>query len=246
MRLVNIFSLLLLLPFTVNAEKLYTFCYDPYPPYTLGESGVTEKGLKVDLLKAVFSELGLKTETILLPWKQCQNQAKLGNVDGILPLFKNAERETYMAFTDEAFMQSSVFWYKRSLFPDGVNWDQFSDLKNLKLGMLIGGFIDKDMEAMFDSHKGIYRGKSVKNLFQVLEKERVDLIAIDEGVGRFILQKNGWQDDFSAVEKPIGLQASFFGLSKKSQLASRLDEINKIIANLRQRGVIEKIQNGEY
>jgi polar amino acid transport system substrate-binding protein len=80
---------LLFLSFNTHAQKTFTFCYDPYPPYTLGKSGTPTGGLKVQLINAVFNEIDeAQAEVILLPWKQCQNQAKLGNIDGILPLFK--------------------------------------------------------------------------------------------------------------------------------------------------------------
>ena len=208
---------IVLLSLSASAQNHFTFCYDPYPPYTLGESGTPSGGLKVQVLDAVFQEIATaQAQVLLLPWKQCQKQAKLGNVDGILPLFKNDERASYMAFSDSVFDQVSVFWYKRSKYPNGIDWGKFSDLSHLKLGMLIGGFIDQDMKAVFTEGKGIHRGKSVENLFQVLLKDRVDLVAVDETVGRYVLHQHGWLDDIDMLKKPIGVKESYFGLSKKS------------------------------
>lgn len=235
--------LLALLPIAASAQTSFTFCYDPYPPYTLGKTGTPTGGLKVQLIDAVFNEIDeARADVILLPWKQCQNQAKLGNVDGILPLFKNDERSQYMVFSESVFDQTSVFWYKKSKYPDGINWQHFSDLSHLKLGMLIGGFIDKDMEAVFEENRGIHRGKNVENLFQILSKDRVDLIAIDRGVGQYTLIQKGWQNDYAMVEKPIGVQESYFGLSKKSAAAALLDKINTVIAKLHADGTIQRIQ----
>lgn len=244
MRLPSLFAIFcILLPITVHAQTTFTFCYDPYPPYTLGESGTPTGGLKVQLINAVFKKIDeAQAEVILLPWKQCQNQTRLGNIDGILPLFKNNERSQYMLFSDSVFDQTSVFWYKKSKYPQGIKWEQFSDLAHLKLGMLIGGFIDKDMEASFESKKGIHRGKSVENLFKVLLKDRIDIVAIDTGVGRYVVQKNNWQSDIAMVEKPIGLQESYIGLSKKSEAAALLDQINRVIAKLHKDGSIKRIR----
>jgi ABC-type amino acid transport substrate-binding protein len=155
---------------------------------------------------------------------------------------KNEKRSQYMLFSDSVFDQTSIFWYKKSKHPDGINWNSFTDISDLKLGMLIGGFIDKEMEETFEASKGIHRGKSVENLFQVLLKERVDLVAIDESVGRYVLNQKGWQDDITMTQKPISLQESYIGLSKKSKVATLLDEINKAITKLHKEGTIEKIR----
>lgn len=233
----------LTLPFAVNAQDNFTFCYDPYPPFTLGKTGTPTGGLKVQLINAVFNELdNVNVDVILLPWKQCQKQAELGKVDGILPLFKNEQRATYLEFSDSAFDQVSAFWYNRSRYPDGIEWQDFSDLKTLKLGMLIGGFIDKEMEETFEASTGIHRGKSVENLFQVLIKDRVDLIAIDDGVGRYIVKENGWEDDVAIVKKPIGLKQSYIGLSKKSKVVLLRDPINQALEKLRADGTLKRIR----
>ena len=232
------------MPIVVSAKNTFTFCYDPYPPYTLGQTGTPTGGLKVQLIDAVFNKMdGVQVEVVLLPWKQCQLQTKLGNIDGILPLFKNDERSQYMLFSDSVFDQTSVFWYKKSKYPNGITWHHFSDLADLKLGMVIGSFIDQEMETMFETNRGIHRGKSVENLFEVLLKERVDLIAIDQGVGKYVRQQNNWQDDIAMVHKPIGLQESYIGLSKKSEVSTLLDNINKIIAKLHKNGTIKQIRN---
>lgn len=42
---------------------------------------------------------GLSAVPDLLPWQRCLTQAKSGEADGILPLFKSTERETLQAFS---------------------------------------------------------------------------------------------------------------------------------------------------
>ena len=57
------------MPGVTRADTHLTFCYDPYPPYTLGEQGPATKGLKVDLLRAVVARIdGVTAEVVLLPW----------------------------------------------------------------------------------------------------------------------------------------------------------------------------------
>ena len=84
---------LIFFPLALQAGTELTFCYDPYPPYTLGKEGEAEGGTKVALLNAVVQRIkGLDAKVEILPWKRCQAMAGSGDVDGILPLFqtKNA------------------------------------------------------------------------------------------------------------------------------------------------------------
>ncbi|MEM1298740.1 MAG: hypothetical protein AAGH68_05615, partial [Pseudomonadota bacterium] len=116
-----------------HAETVLKFCYDPYPPYALGDEGPTDDGLKVRVLDMVVSRIdGVDAEVTLMPWARCQHEAREGNVDGILPLFQNDERREYLSFTNGVFAERSMFWYSREKFPDGIPWGgDFADLAHL-------------------------------------------------------------------------------------------------------------------
>lgn len=231
------------MPLMSLADRHYSFCYDPYPPFTLGQSGTPEGGLKVELLSVIFDRLdGVSADVTLLPWKQCQFQARVGQFDGILPLFKNDERSEYLLFSDSVFDQLSVFWVRASDYPDGLEWNNFSELSDLKLGMLIGAFIHRDMEAQFEQSKGIHRGKDVKNLFQLLLHKRVDIVAIDKDVGQYMLDQEGLSDQIHMVGKPIDLKESFIGLSKASDVTALLDDINAVILAIKQDGTLNALR----
>ncbi len=108
--------------FIVSAHPLHArmnlvFCYDPYPPETIGKDGeYTTRGLKVRLLKAIVNEIdGVEARVMLYPWKRCQEQAKIGALDGIMPLAKNTEREQYLVFTESCWEQASEPFSARAL-----------------------------------------------------------------------------------------------------------------------------------
>ena len=236
-------SLMLLMPLQAWAQSTLKFCYDPYPPYTMGQEGATEGGLKVSLLDAVMDRIdGVSAEVVLMPWKRCQAQAKAGEVDGILPLFRNAERETYLAFTSGTFRETSHFWYNRDSFPDGLDWSgDYSTLSHLRLGMLNGGFINEEMERTFSEVRKITRARDVQTLMRLLLKGRIDLIATDGAVGRYTAHQNGWQDQIFAIEHPISEKTSEFGLSKSSGADRHLDAFNQAIRALDEAGEIYQI-----
>lgn len=225
-------------------NKILKFCYDPYPPYTLGTAGTPEGGLKVNLLKAVVDKINsLDASVTLMPWKRCQVEARLGNVDGILPLFKNDERSEYLEFSIGTFPQLSTFWYNVEKHPDGIKWSgKFEDISHLKLGMLNGGHINKDMETEFERKSGIQRARDMDILVALLQKQRVDLIAIDDNVGRFVIEQKKLSNLLVPVRVPISIRQSFFGFSKVSGANKYRAQFDEAIKTMAEDGTIEKIR----
>ncbi|KIC18820.1 substrate-binding periplasmic protein [Leisingera sp. ANG-Vp] len=231
---------------TAQAEEL-NFCYDPYPPYTIGTYGPASNGLKVELLDAVTSRIENLTATVtILPWKRCQQEARNGAVDGILPLFPNPERLEYMAFTDGTFDEQSVLWHRPDQFEDSYVWDGgFSAISHLRLGMLTGSYVDEEMEAAFEGRQGITRARDIQTLMELLVLGRVDLVATDAAVGRHILEINGWQGQAQRLARPVASRTSHFGLSKASGASRYLEDFNRAIAALHAEGAIDAILSGE-
>lgn len=227
-----------------RAETL-SFCYDPYPPYTFGDEGPPTGGTKVRLLEAVTERIdGLTTTVELLPWQRCQIMVQSGQIDGILPLFPNEERGQYMVFSEDAFLQESVFWFNPTRFPNGLAWTgDYGSIAELKLGMLRGSVIDADMEAAFSAAGEITRADSVEALFLMLKHKRVDLVAIDYSVGRHHAAAIGEADSFVRLNRPISVRPSNFGLSRQTGAYKYLADFDRAIEELRTSGDLFRIQN---
>ncbi len=244
----RLFAVLLffLVPTQALPETL-TFCYDPYPPYTLGDQGAPEGGFKVKLLAEITDQIdGLTAEITLLPRGRCQDEVRAGRIDGILPLFPNEDRESYMVFSNDTFIEESVFWYDRQRFLDGIEWSgNYDEISILRLGMLQGDFIDVGMQAAFSANSPIVRIQDVDGLFLMLEFGRVDLVAIDFAVGRYHARRIGEDERFARIERPISAKASRFGLSRTTGAANYLEAFNSAITSLQNSGRLAEILNGD-
>ncbi|OED50734.1 hypothetical protein AB838_00980 [Rhodobacteraceae bacterium (ex Bugula neritina AB1)] len=238
---------LFLFPRAALAGAELSFCYDPYPPYTLGQSGEPEGGTKVELLTAVTQRIDAVSARVqILPWKRCQELARSGDMDGILPLFKNEERASYLTFSEAAFLQKDSFWFLSSRFPQGLpgGGSDFPALSDLRLGMLNGGFIDEEMEAALSVAQPITRARDVPALLKLLQSNRVDLIAISEEVGHFTVKSAGLAGQIVPAASPISARYSYFGLSKASGADKYVSEFNRALAELHADGEVLRIQNG--
>lgn len=230
---------------TAHAENL-EFCYGSYPPYTFGENGAPTGGLKVDLLEQVVSRIDGVTATVkLLPWRRCQQEVRAGRLDGILPLFPNDDRKTYMAFSEDSLEEPAVFWYNRETYPDGIPWDgDYSEITHLSLGMTLGSFLDKDMEQAFTDNGKVVRVEGFSALFLMLQHGRVDLVASNEAVGQYTAAKLDIAQLVSRIDRPISGRSTQFGLSRLTGADKHLPAFNRALREMRDEGVILQIQKG--
>lgn len=199
------------------------------------EGEYTEHGLKVALAEAVATKMhGVEIRVRLYPWKRCQELARRGEVDGILPLFKTPEREKYLLYSDASWQQQSSFWFNKRKFPSGLSWSYFDELSHLRLGMLRGGFINQNMEAAFEAKASIHRAGSVKQLFAMLMADNLDLVAVDSSVGQYVTRREHWMEDIRQAQKPIDEKDAYFALSKKSAAAQLLPQFNDAITAVKE------------
>ncbi len=236
-----------MMPQITHAAQLQ-FCFDPYPPFTLGEDGAPNGGLNVELLDAVTDRIEELSATVtLLPWQRCQTVVRNGEMDGILPLYANDERAEYLAFTTGVFEMESVLWHRADQFAEGDVWNgNFEEISGLRLGMLNGGYIDGVMEAMFEDAHPITRARDVPTLMELLLVGRIDLVALDATVGRYVLAKHGWQEQVHSLARPISSNLLHFGLSKVSGAERYLEDFNRAIEAMHADGTISLIMGSEF
>ena len=236
----------LIVPTALRADHL-SFCYDTYPPFAIENWDAPATGVMVSLLEEVVDRIdGVTADVTLLPWKRCQQETAAGGFDGILPLFPNEDRKAYMSFTQETLSEVSVLWYKNSRFPDGLSWDGDAEpLAHLRLGMVIGCFINQDMEDTFRARGEITRARDVESLMRLLMEERIDLVANNAAVGKYVLNSNGWASDAALIERPISSRYMRFGLSKVTGADRHIAAFDRAISELAAEGVLERLSTGE-
>ena len=206
-----------------------TFCHTEMPPYSVGGvDGVS--GIKVDILQDVVVHIeGVTAKTVLMPWLRCFAAVQDGDVDGVLPLFRNVEREDFLVFTDPVFEQHIRFWYRREAFPDSFEWSgDFNELAHLRLGLLNGGYLSAEMEAAFAGRDVVHANK-LDSLMLMLARGRIDLFATDTEIGRSLSVRHGVEDQVAAIERPIISQPTQFGLSRASGASTLQADFNEAI-----------------
>jgi polar amino acid transport system substrate-binding protein len=238
----------LLIPVSASAEKTLIFPNDPWPPFVLGKEGSeSTEGIGVDLMRAIFSRIdGVSVKIPLVPWKRALNLVEQGKADAIPLLYKTAERELVMDFSDALFPSQDLVWYSKSHFPNGLEWKVTDDFKPYTMGVVTGYNYSKEIDkAINDREIKTVKAKNVKQLLIMLSGGRIDVAIANKVVGAALIKKEFKNRNIISMKKPISEDNYYMAFSKKTSARDLLPKINSVIAELKKEGEIQKIIYGE-
>lgn len=226
----------------VQAEEVVQFATDPWPPFFLEtDSDRVTQGLGVELVKAIFARIpGVTPEFPKLPWKRALLEVEHGSKDALALLLRSKKREKYMVFSAPVMKTEGVLFFNKKRFPEGFSWQSVEDLKPFRIGV-VQGYVYGDL---LDSYiatesKNVFKVTRSKQLFSMLQRQHIDLVPESLAVAKGIVAEQGWSEDLGLVNKPINEDILHIGFSKKSTFLSLLPEINKVLYQLHQEGVID-------
>jgi len=235
------------LAFPAFALDKVTVVLDPWPPYSIGETGKEPTGgYFIEVAKEVFNRVGTPAEIMLYPWKRCLQYMQDGEKDVLLGVTKTAEREQFMAYTDAVVVDRVVFFYNKEKFPEGFSWNSFEELKekNLRIGVTAGynygeefSKAEKELGLKTDPAEG-----ETKN-FEKLILGRTDIFICYEISGKFWVNENAeLKEKIGMAEKPVLAELPFYlAISKKSAAVDLIPKINESIAAMNTDGTMAKL-----
>ena len=242
----NISILILAFNFPVIAQvkQVIQFAESPWPPFVVGEADANTKaeGPVVDLVRRIFSHIdSVEPEFEMLPWKRVLAELENGSKDAVSFLQYTPARAQFLDYTHALFSSQSMFFYSKKKYPAGIHWSKLEDLSNYQIGLVA------DYAASTRLDKAIAEGVDLnlqrivgtdKQLFQMLQKQRIDLFVCNVDVGNEIIQQMGWQNEIGMVEKPIQSVEFYMAFSKKQYHQKLIEKINIILAELKSEGLI--------
>ncbi|MGC8819823.1 MAG: substrate-binding periplasmic protein [Fervidobacterium sp.] len=168
------------------------------------------KGIDVDTVKAVFSNLGFEVSYINLPWERCLEAMKVGAYDGIMSLRITKEREEYLIYPKEPLSTGvDVLWKMKN--------------KNIDLSALYK--IPKDAICAYTVGyayrdwfwNGPFRKEPVPDDvtgFRLLKDGRIDLFVCNLLVGKELTKELGIQKDVVYSKNFNGKMIYYLAFSK--------------------------------
>ncbi len=225
---------ILALPVLAN-EKIMALTnnYEPYYSENLPESGPIIK-----ITRLAFQEVGYDFEVSFVPWARAVVEGESGACDLLIGVWFNADRESWMAFS-EPMLENEIGFYKRK--SDPLVFTDYAALKaeNVVIGT-VRGYINP--EGLEQSGVKIEEVKEDLQNMQKLVNDRIQLSLIDRQLGAYFAKQLGRENDIEwlATLQRIPLRNGFMK-NAKGDWKKKMDDFNRGLAILKEKGVIDQI-----
>lgn len=131
-----------------------------WPPYNFNEDGVP-KGFVIDYMNLISSKLDIKIKYISGPsWNEFMEMLKTDQLDAIINIAKNEEREKYFNFTNVYHSAANAIYVKKG----NENLDSLEKLKGKTIVMPKGFFAQQYLEQYYPEINQILVKDSVEAL----------------------------------------------------------------------------------
>lgn len=229
-------SALFLTDYSYSQERLIFSAPTPSAYANKKEKGL--EGPSVDLIKLLFSGSGIEVETVPLPWARLLKYLKKGKIDAVAPLFYNAERERFIAYSIPFDTHETKVLVKRG---HSFDFKKLEDLIGYK-GLIVRGRSEGEVFDVFSAeHLKLTKVNSLDQIFKMIVSGRADY-GIDK-LNDIIARGNrlGLSDQIEVLDMSIATNDNYIGFSKKSPFVRYLPQINKKIIQLKKEGKIREM-----
>lgn len=236
---------LLLVSFTSTlfAEKIVISTIEYPPLFQLEEYPGGGHGSASDITVAAFKEVGVDVEYKYIPMVRCvysivkkENPANLGTINW----FKK-ENQLDLVEGVDLFTVKFQFFYKKSKYPDGVTYDNLSDMQKYTIGNVRGSSSTGVTEK---AGLNIDWAADLDQNFKKLNGNRFDFAIAIDSAGWATLKKLFPEkiDEFGVIEKPILTipLSLIFHKDQKELIAKYKDGLGKIVNNGQFMEIMEK------
>jgi polar amino acid transport system substrate-binding protein len=208
-------ALLLCLAVTARAEPL-RIVTEAWAPYVYEVNG-QPTGLDYEISAEVLRRLGVEVEWQFLPWKRCLLAFEQGQADGILDIFRIAEREPQMLFVDEPLsdVEFVLFYARQRPYP----YRSLDDLRDLLIGTSPGYWYN---DQAFRDSRLFSREEAPSHEANLgkLVRQRVDLVVNDRRAGMYLAARMGLGAQLGYNRKAVGEDRLYLALRRTPELTA--------------------------
>jgi polar amino acid transport system substrate-binding protein len=230
-----------------DSRKIVKSGWYPWDPYQYAFTKNDVKrltGLDVQLVRAVFADMGYEVAYEEVGWKQHQADVKNGLRDIAAGAFKNPERAEYAYFSVPYRKETDVL-YARKGEASRLSFTNVSELtrrlqeQSFRLGVINGFYYGPDIMRFVsdpaNGHRIVTVTDDIAN-FENLLRHRIDGFLVDRLVGATLAWRYGWQFDVEEVSPPVYVENIYVLFSKKTTTPELVDAFNQSLDRLKRNG----------
>jgi len=232
---------LLILQFTFT--ETIKFSTGDWAPYTSND--MKNNGVICQIVKEAYKFENIDVEFEFLPWKRALYSATKNSKKyaGTFPWYSNDERKENFYLSDSLFECKTVFFYLKS---ENFDWENFYDLKKLRVGGTLGYLYSTDFDNAAKS-KVFYleRVPRDEQNFKKLKAKRIDIFPNDILVGYHQIKNLFNKKEialFTHHPKPIAIENMHILFSKEVRRNKELlEKFNSGLKKLKKTNRYDKI-----
>lgn len=221
-----------------------------WPAIYKGENN-NPKGIFNDIMTEIFKRLDIPLKKAVYPWKRAQIMVKNGKADGMVTVLTK-ERKIYTVGTEPLWYISEKLFF-RSDNPkvnEILKIKSFEDMKKFKIVDTIGSGWIKDKFEEHGLNDNVVWVQTTESAFNMLAKGRVDIyIMFDLNAFKIIKEraksgplKNDYKKIITSSPRFASLPFRLL-IRKTSPFVKKIDDINKIIEEMKKDGTYQRIKN---
>lgn len=224
-----------------------------WPPYH--SKKLKHYGVASHIIEEAFALEDVKVKYHFVPWKRGMRMAEFGELNGTAVWRYQSDIQERFYYSDPILTSETVFFHLK-LHP--FDWNQFTDLKRLRIGGTIGYTYNEDYRKAEKSKEyNIHRISNDELNFSMLLRDRIDIFPITKEVGYFLLHtqyKESQADLITHHNKsitPANERTLHLLLSKNDkQNEQYMSSFNKGLKRLKASGLYEQflkdLERGKY
>ena len=223
---------------TTDTVKLVAF---EYPPFYYEEQGQI-KGIAWELVQELFHRMNRKIDISLYPLKRALYLLENSEADALMILIRTNEREEYLNFTIPVISVRGLIWYAGDRDDGPISYQSLDDLKEYTVGVTLGYSYGQEFDDKIREFPRVESAATDVQNFRKLQAHRIDIFPCNEILARGIFNRYPeFQGAFSHSDRSFILWNLRMGIGKESVLAGRVQEINRIISDLRSEGFVDAV-----
>ena len=236
-------SFFVIFPNSAKSENLEVrITADTWPPFRMIKDN-KYVGIDYDILNEVAKRMNLQLTIKQQPWSRGLASMQLGQVDIMSGLAKTEKRALFLNYTSPSYFKcSTVFYVKKG---DAKLIQNYEDLQQYNIGYVSNSAYFKK----FDTDKNLkkYPVTNEEQLIKMLIFNRFKVIIGTDCQADYDISRLGFNEQIEkAIFKPNNSVHLYIGISKKSKLINKQDQINKVIKDIIEEGLVQEYSKKYY
>lgn len=204
-----------------------------YPPISWSPKDKPDRpiGIAFDVAIHALTPLNIPIKSKSFgPWARTQSAAKAGQVDLLVGLYRNQERQNYLRYAEPAFMSdpASAFVLKGQSF----ELNSWMDLADQRGATLIGNSYGDEFDHFATNELDLIDISEIRQFPSLLERGRIGYFLYGLYPTLLAAKELGFSDKVEAISPPVTEQGLFIAFSKKSPCIEHLPFLQKRLIQL--------------